>query len=223
MGSPLWRWLGLLPFALFVLLFLVLPVLYLVQGAFQTPQGQFTFDNLRALASPTIASAYSLSIRLSLVSAGLGALGGLLVCYALVHGGLPSWLRHAFTTFSGVASNFAGVPLHSRSLPHSGGWGWSPYCCVICSGSTSTPAASAFLLLGAGADLSLFSAAIDAADHHSGDAGAQARVAGGGREPRRQPPQYWRRVALPVLTPSVLSCFMLCSPTPSGPWRRWWR
>src|SRR5919205_1036903 len=33
------------------------------------------------------------------------------LAYAAILGGLPRWVRPALLTFSGVASNFAGVPL----------------------------------------------------------------------------------------------------------------
>ena len=36
---------------------------------------------------------------------------GFFLAYAAVLGGLPTWIRPTFMTFSGVASNFAGIPL----------------------------------------------------------------------------------------------------------------
>ena len=105
------NWLGVAPFFLFAFLFLIGPVLYLVAGAFQSADGAFTFDNIIALGSPNIVASFWLSIRLSLVSALMGAVAGLLLGQAVILGGLPNWVRNAFTTFSGVASNFAGVPL----------------------------------------------------------------------------------------------------------------
>ena len=48
---------------------------------------------------------------ISLAAAIGGAILGFFVAHAIVMGGLPGWLRPAITTFSGVASNFAGVPL----------------------------------------------------------------------------------------------------------------
>jgi putative spermidine/putrescine transport system permease protein len=41
----------------------------------------------------------------------VGALLGFALAYAAVLGGLPQWLRPTLMTFSGVASNFAGLPL----------------------------------------------------------------------------------------------------------------
>ncbi|MGV1756145.1 ABC transporter permease [Rhizobium sp. A22-96] len=104
-------WLGIAPFLIFALLFLIFPTVYLVAGAFLTPDGSFTFKNIGDLFTPTIMSAYWISIKISVVSALGGAIIGFYLAWALVLGGLPTWLRHAFLTFSGVASNFAGVPL----------------------------------------------------------------------------------------------------------------
>jgi putative spermidine/putrescine transport system permease protein len=105
------QWLGVAPFFIFALMFLILPTAYLILGAFQNSDGQFTLENLAALSQPTIVAAYWISIKVSLASAILGALIGLAIAIAIVRGGLPSWVRSATMTFSGVASNFAGVPL----------------------------------------------------------------------------------------------------------------
>jgi putative spermidine/putrescine transport system permease protein len=56
-------------------------------------------------------AAYWISIKVSLASSIGGAFVGFFLAYAVVLGGLPRWLRPALMTFSGVASNFAGIPL----------------------------------------------------------------------------------------------------------------
>lgn len=109
-GIP-WAWLGVAPFFLFALLFLVLPTGYLLVGSFQTPDGAFTFKNIGDLFQQSILDAYWISIRVSAASALLGALIGFFLAYAAVMGGLPGWIRPTLMTFCGVASNFAGVPL----------------------------------------------------------------------------------------------------------------
>ena len=92
-----WRlpthWFGVAPFFLFALMFLILPTTYLVVGAFQNDQGDFTLDNIYALAQPNIIAAYWISIRISLASAIIGALVGLAIAIAIVRGGLPNWVR----------------------------------------------------------------------------------------------------------------------------------
>ena len=106
-----WAWLGVVPFFIFAVAFLVLPALSLFVGSFQDRAGNFTLDNVSGLFQPFILDAYWLSIRVSLVTAVGGALFGFLLAYASIMGGLPPFVRSALMTFSGVASNFAGVPL----------------------------------------------------------------------------------------------------------------
>jgi putative spermidine/putrescine transport system permease protein len=105
------QWLGVAPFFIFAIMFLILPTLYLMVGAFQNDAEEFTFDNIAALAQPSIVAAYWISIKVSVASSLLGAFMGLALAIAIVRGGLPNWIRSATLTFSGVASNFAGVPL----------------------------------------------------------------------------------------------------------------
>jgi len=106
-----WAWLGLVPFLVFALMFLILPMGLLVVGSFQDGQGHFTLANLSDLFEPSILSAYLISIKVSAASAIGGAVIGFLLAYAAIAGGLPAWVRPTLMTFSGVASNFAGVPL----------------------------------------------------------------------------------------------------------------
>ena len=104
-------WLGVAPFLIFALLFLILPTMNIVIGAFQNPAGEFTLKNVQGLFTPSIMAAYWISIRISLASAILGCVVGFAMAAAVVLGGLPNWVRSPLLTFSGVASNFAGVPL----------------------------------------------------------------------------------------------------------------
>jgi putative spermidine/putrescine transport system permease protein len=104
-------WVGVLPFFVFAFMFLILPTSFLAIGGFQDADGRFTLQNLRALAHPTILSSYLISLKVSAASAIGGAVIGFFLAYAAITGGLPRWVRPTLLTFSGVASNFAGVPL----------------------------------------------------------------------------------------------------------------
>jgi putative spermidine/putrescine transport system permease protein len=104
-------WLGIAPFALFSVMFLIAPTIYLISGAFVNDAGQFTLANLADLFQPKILAAYIISIKVSAASAIGGALIGFSLAAAISIGGLPSWVRSTVMTFCGVASNFAGVPL----------------------------------------------------------------------------------------------------------------
>lgn len=111
-GQTAWAWVGVTPFFIFALMFLIVPTLYLVVGAFQDAEGNFTLANIAQLfTSDSIRSAYWISVKISVASAVVGALLGFALAYAAVIGGLPQWIRPTLMTFSGVASNFAGLPL----------------------------------------------------------------------------------------------------------------
>src|SRR5688572_4229613 len=99
------------PFVVFAILFLLLPMVNLVAQAFQAEDSSFTLANLAGLATPKIAAAFWYSVRVSAASAVIGAGIGLLMALAVIRGGLPRWINNLLMTFSGVASNFAGIPL----------------------------------------------------------------------------------------------------------------
>jgi len=103
-------WLGLVPFLIFSTLFLLIPTFYLVIGSFRDTAGEFTLQNYAGLTKEIPLNAYKTSIEISLVTALAGGIFGFLMAYAVISAG-PSRFRSGLMTFSGVASNFAGVPL----------------------------------------------------------------------------------------------------------------
>ena len=104
-------WLGVLPFFVFSALILIGPMLMLAYRSLEGAAGGLTLENYLQLTTQSVLDAYGMSIRISLTSAILGGLIGFLVAWAISMGGMPRPLRSLTTTFSGVASNFAGVPL----------------------------------------------------------------------------------------------------------------
>lgn len=106
-----WTWLGLAPFFIFAILFIFVPSASLFIDSFRNIEGQLTLENIVGLFAPPIPATYWLSIKISAVTAIGGGLLGFMMAYALTMGNLPRWLRPYTLTFAGVASNFAGVPL----------------------------------------------------------------------------------------------------------------
>lgn len=203
-------WLGVVPFFLFALMFLLLPTAFLIVGAFQDPAGQFTLDNIRHLFQPTILSAYWVSIEVSLASALGGAVLGFMLAWAVVLGGLPAWLRPTLMTFCGVASNFAGLPLAFAFLATLGrtglltalfinGFGFDIYRhgfnILSFWGLTVT-----YLYFQIPLMVLILTPALDGLKREWREAAA---ILGANRI------QYWRHVALPVLWPSLLGTTIL--------------
>ncbi|MEZ3157255.1 ABC transporter permease subunit [Microbacterium sp. BWR-S6Y] len=106
-----WSAVGLLPFVLYIALFLALPTVLAVASGFVDKAGVFTLDNVAALGEPLVLSTFANSAVLSLVTAAVGAVIGALVCWAML--GLPESgaVRTAVDAASGVLAQFGGVML----------------------------------------------------------------------------------------------------------------
>ncbi|MER3410632.1 MAG: acriflavin resistance protein [Thermoleophilia bacterium] len=90
---------------------MLIPAGEVTVGAFKDANGGFTFANIEQLFRQPHLQAFRNSIEISLVTALVGGLLGFLIAYAAVREGTPRWVRGVLTTFSGVAANFAGIPL----------------------------------------------------------------------------------------------------------------
>jgi putative spermidine/putrescine transport system permease protein len=104
-------WVGLLPFLTVAFLFLIWPAYAVVLQAFQGADGGFTLDNVATATQAQYRSAFLTSGLLSLVTALIGGVLGTLLTYAVSTLERPRFLKSAMSTFSGVASQFGGVPL----------------------------------------------------------------------------------------------------------------
>ena len=103
--------LGVLPFLAYTTIFLMIPTLIVVVGAFVDGKGRPTLGNLSALAQPQIVSAFMNSVLLSAVTAVLGAVFGALLAYALSTAREGGPLRRMITSVCGVLAQFGGVTL----------------------------------------------------------------------------------------------------------------
>jgi putative spermidine/putrescine transport system permease protein len=203
-------WLGVAPFFLYTFAFLLYPSFSILIGAFQNEEGRFTTALVRRVVTPGGLEAYWASIRISLASAVLGGLFGFLLAYAAVLGGLPRWVRTTLTTFSGVAANFAGVPLAfafiatigftgivTRLLRDSVGLdvyeaGFSLY--------TFVGLVIVYLYFQIPLMILVITPALDGLRREWREAALNLGAS---------PSQFWRHVALPVLMPSLLGAGIL--------------
>jgi putative spermidine/putrescine transport system permease protein len=199
-----------MPYLSFTFIFLIAPVSYLVIGAFQSPEGNFTFENMAGLANPQIAASYWLSIRLSLASALIGTVTGLLLAHALILGGMPVWIRRALTTFAGVASNFAGVPLAFAFIATLGRLGLVTVALKDVGGLNIYSAGfSLFSFWGLAITYLYFQMPLMLLVITPAIEGLKAEWREAAESLGASDSQYWRMVGAPVLAPSVLGCFLL--------------
>jgi putative spermidine/putrescine transport system permease protein len=103
---------GLIPFFVFVSIFLLLPTLIVAVGAFQTATGELTLANIQVvLEGPAYGEAFLRSIQLSVTTALAGAFLGALLAWAVAGGNPGGWLRQTIIAASGVLAQFGGVML----------------------------------------------------------------------------------------------------------------
>ena len=114
-GRGVLRWLrrvaGIVPFGVYVTLGLLIPMIAVAIGAFQKPNGGFTMDNIKMATSGVYLHGYEQSIILSVITAILPGIFGLLIAYAIFTAKRGAILRRVAITASGVFANFGGVPL----------------------------------------------------------------------------------------------------------------
>jgi putative spermidine/putrescine transport system permease protein len=173
-------------------------------------EGDLTIRNIANLFQPSILAAYWISIRISVASALLGCLAGFAIAAAITLGGLPKGIRGPLLTFSGVASNFAGVPLAFAFLATLGRLGlvtvllreWfginiyaMGFNLLSFWGLTLV-----YLFFQIPLMILIITPALDGLKREWREAAEILGASG---------VQYWRMVALPILLPSLLGTFAL--------------
>jgi putative spermidine/putrescine transport system permease protein len=210
--APLpWRnWLGVVPFFLFAFFFIALPSLTLLVGAFRDNAGKLTLQNFVGLFDPSILNAYWVTIKISLATAIGGGLLGFLMAYAVTVGKLPNSVRTSLMTFSGVASNFAGVPLAFAFIATLGRTGLVTLLLKNLLGiNLYDQGFSLYSFWGLSLTYMFFQFPLmvlvitPALDGLKKDWSEAAANLGASQS------LYWRKVALPILTPSILGAIIL--------------
>jgi putative spermidine/putrescine transport system permease protein len=205
---PIGHWLGVLPFFVFSGMFLIAPTLILAYRSFEGETG-LTLDNYRQLASDTVMNAYGMSIKISLTTAILGGLIGFLLAWAVSMGGLPPRFRLITSTFSGVAANFAGVPLASAFVFTLGRVGLVTALFKVFGVNLYKSGFSLYSFLGLTLVYLYFQIPLMVLTILPALDGLKREWREAAENLGATQIQYWRYVALPVLTPSILGTMIL--------------
>lgn len=154
-------------------------------------------------------SAYITSVKISLYTAVIGGLVGLLVAYAAFSPRAPRFIRPALSTFSGVAANFGGVPLAFAFISTLGTVGAATRALdkvgVDLYGHGFTlfgfwGIVVTYLYFQIPLMILIIAPAIDGLREEWREAASNLGAS---------PTQYWVRVGLPILLPSILGAMVL--------------
>ncbi|MUL81136.1 MULTISPECIES: ABC transporter permease subunit [unclassified Mycolicibacterium] len=199
-------WTAVVPLLLFATVALGLPTAAMVVGALTSPAadvGGLTFANMRATLDEPYLTSLVTSVKLSAICAVVGTVIGLPVAQAVVTSRFTA-LREAVLAGAGVLANFGGVPLAFAfvatlgnagvltGLLHLDDLGWSLY------GLSGLVLVYLYFLI------PLMVLSLTPALEGLTPQWREAAANNGATTI-----QYWRYVALPVLTPSLIGGFVL--------------
>jgi putative spermidine/putrescine transport system permease protein len=103
--------LAVIPFGTFVVLFLLVPVISMIWGSFQTDGGgAFTIAQYKeVLSNPYYFQAFQNSVLISFLSSAIGIIAAVFAAYAITR--TPKHVRERLLVITNLTSNFAGIPL----------------------------------------------------------------------------------------------------------------
>jgi len=201
-----WFFVGL--FLLFVLAFLIAPTVVLVVQTFIGDNG-FTLSYLTGLWDYQYRIAFENSIILGIASAFVGLVGGTFLASSTLQPGAPPILRSIVTSFSAVATNFAGVPLAFAFISTLGSLGMVTIALKHVGINIYAMGFSLYSLTGLTVTFAYFQIPLMLIIITPAIEGlrAQWREASDGLGATSF--QYWRMIGLPILAPSLLGGFLL--------------
>ncbi|MFV0459001.1 MAG: ABC transporter permease [Actinomycetales bacterium] len=115
---------GVVPFFAYTTVFLLIPTVVVVVGAFLDADNRPTLGNVAALTQPSFLTALKQSIILSAVTSVLGALIGAGLAYAISTAPSSGVLKRFVTSLCGVLAQFGGVALAFAFLASFGATGY---------------------------------------------------------------------------------------------------
>jgi putative spermidine/putrescine transport system permease protein len=197
------------PFGIFVILFLLAPMVAVAIGAFQDNSGNFTFSNVHAATHGIYLHGFWQSILLSVISAVLPGILGLILAYAIVRAEGGNLLRQIAITAAGVFANFGGVPLAFIFIATIGSSGLVNQWLTSLGFDPYNHGFTLYSLLGVVIVYLYFqiplmvlviAPAVDGLKREWREAASNLGA---------KPWQFWRHVGIPVLMPSILGATIL--------------
>jgi putative spermidine/putrescine transport system permease protein len=214
-------WLPLVPFFLFGLLMEIVPVATVVVSSLRDGNGQPTLANFSRALSPMLRASFANSIRLSVITAVLGVVLGTLAGYAIMNA-RSRFFRGAATALADVATNFGGAPLAFAFIVTLGSTGIVTLLLSRLFGIALYPGFRVYSISGLVLaylyfQMPLMILLIQPSLRGLRNEWREAALNLGASER-----QYWLRVALPILSPSLIGGFLLLFANSYGAYATAW-
>ena len=200
--------LGVVPFFAYLVVFLLVPTLTVVVGAF-VEDGRPSLAVVGALADPAVLGSLANSLVLSAVTALIGGVAGALLAYAVVTGPADGVLRRLVTSVCGVLAQFGGVTLAFAFIATLGISGVVSVWLDEQLGTGLTSSTWLFSLKGLVLVYAYFQIPLMVIVFLPALDGIRVQWREAAENLGATTWQYWRLVALPLLTPAFLGSLLL--------------
>lgn len=213
------NWFALIPLLIFAIGLQVIPIVSLISSSFTTKEG-VSFENYQRAFTPRIVEAFQNSLKLSFTTAFLGVSLGLVVAYAIISTE-KKFLKNALIALADVTTNFGGAPLAFAFIVTLGSTGvitlilksmgiflYPNFRIYSISGL-----AIAYLYFQLPLMIMLILPALQGLKKEWWEAAINMGA---------NSTQFWARIGLPVLTPSLLSSFFILFANSFGAYATAW-
>jgi putative spermidine/putrescine transport system permease protein len=177
-------------------------------------------NNYAVMQNPYVIKAYNVSLQVSVITSVVGGVFGFFVAYAITLGNTPKWMRNFLMTFSGLAANFGGVPLAFSYIATLGRTGFvtailKSICYPDATGVQVCPfnpydnGFNLYSMTGLVLAYTYFQFPLMVLTITPALEGLKKEWREASANLGANSWQYWRDVALPILTPSILGATLL--------------
>jgi putative spermidine/putrescine transport system permease protein len=211
--------LALTPFFLFGLAFEVVPVVVLLRSS-MIVDGGLSLDSFRRALTPFMLASFRNSLQLSLTTGVLGVTLGTMVAYALVTT-RASAIRHVLTALADVTTNFGGAPLAFAFIVTLGSTGVVTLLLKTV-GIELYPRFRIYSESGLTVAYLYFQLPLMILLILPALLGLRAELREAATSLGATPTQFWLRVGLPILAPSLLGSFLLLFANAFGAYATAW-
>ena len=212
-------WLGLAPFFVFGVAFEVIPVVTLLRSSL-TKDGALTLNHFERAMTPLVIDSFRNSIQLSVATALLGVVFGTIVAYAIVTT-RRAFIRNALTALADVTTNFGGAPLAFAFIVTLGSTGILTLVLKEL-GINLYPTFRIYSITGLTIAYLYFQLPLMILLIIPSLLGLRREWREAAINLGASSAQYWRRIALPILAPSLLGGFLLLFANSFGAYATAW-
>jgi len=213
-------WLGLMPFFLFGIAFEIIPVLTLARSSLMD-KGVLTLAQFERALTPLFIESFRNSIQLSAATALLGVVFGTIVAHAIVTT-RNQFVRDAITALADVTTNFGGAPLAFAFIVILGSTGVVTLILQTIGINLYPTTFRIYSIQGLTVAYLYFQLPLMILLVIPSLLGLRREWREAAINLGASPMQYWLRVALPILAPSLLGGFLLLFANAFGAYATAW-